>query len=269
MNNGKLLDMPSKPLRDSEEVMHSLTHLRGTLEVFAVDRWRRSRKRASTSEQLWQILGQLKHLAVKGDYTGFHEMDNRLHRTLVDAAGLSALSKSWEEVVADLNEWRIEVTKSYWPNLMALYREHVLLLEAWHSEHDWVSEAATHQHLEAGWHLIAVVQGLDHKIDSVDRAVAFLSTHFSSRLEMDWIAKHVSFLSPSHFNRLFKERTGAAPYRFLRNVRLDYAAQMLRSADGAVSEVAQSVGYRNTSHFVRDFRSKFGTTPLAYRRCKD
>lgn len=262
-------DKPSKPLRYSREVMHALTLLRGTLEAFAVNRWRRSAKRAAISKQLGRILRQLEHLAVQGDYAGFHAMDNRLHRTLVDAADLPALSKSWEQVVADSNEWILEVKKSYWPNLMALYREHVLLLEAWHSEDDWVAEAATHQHLEAGWHRIAVAQGEDHKIDPVDRAIAFLSTHFSSRLEMNWIAEQVSFLSPSHFNRLFKERTGQSPYRFLRNVRLDYAAQMLRSAPGAVAVIARRAGYRNTSHFVRDFRSKFGTTPLAYRRGHD
>lgn len=36
--------------------------------------------------------------------------------------------KSWEIVAADLDEWIFNVKQSYWPKLMALYREHELLL---------------------------------------------------------------------------------------------------------------------------------------------
>lgn len=38
------------------------------------------------------------------------------------------LLKSWEIVAADLDEWIFNVKQSYWPKLMALYREHELLL---------------------------------------------------------------------------------------------------------------------------------------------
>ncbi|MCF7818228.1 MAG: helix-turn-helix domain-containing protein [Kiritimatiellales bacterium] len=229
-------------------------------------RWRTGVDRVAVGKQLNSILEQLKSLASQGDYPAFHQMDQQFHRVLVDAAGLPSLSKSWGLVAADLSEWILEVKEVYWPNLMALYQEHVLLFEAWKSEDGWVAEEATHQHLEAGWYRIAVASGQDHGIDPVERAVAFISTHFSSHLEMEWVARHVSFLSTSHFNRLFRERTGEAPYRFLRNVRLDHAAQLLRSGPDAVAMIAQRVGYRNASHFVRDFRAKFGTTPLAYRR---
>lgn len=36
--------------------------------------------------------------------------------------------KSWEIVAADLDEWIFNVKQSYWPKLMALYREQELLL---------------------------------------------------------------------------------------------------------------------------------------------
>lgn len=248
------------------EKLHDLCRLRSTLEAFAVDRWRQLANRAVVSEQLWRILDQLKNLAVQGDYSAFHEIDNRLHRTLVSSVDIPALSKSWDGVVADLDEWILDVKESYWPSLMALYREHMLLLEAWHSEEDWVAEEATHQHLEAGWHRIAATQeGFDHKIDSVERAVSFISTHYASDLDVEWIARYVSFLSASHLTRLFRSRMDISPYGFLKRIRLEHAAQLLLSCSDAVSVVAQRVGYRNASHFVRDFRLKFDTTPLAYR----
>lgn len=249
------------------EPLHDLCRLRSTLEAFAVERWRQSEDQRATSEKLWRTLDQLKALASHGDYLAFHKVDTRLHRILISSIGLSSLLASWEAVTADLGLWILEVKETYWPNLMALYREHILLLEAWHSDDDWVAKEATHQHLEAGWHRIAAtLENFDHKIDPVERAVCFISTHYASRLDIEWIARNVSFLSSSHLTRLFKNQMDISPYGFLKRLRLERAAQLLRSEPGAVSLIAKRVGYRNTSHFVRDFRLKFNTTPLAYRR---
>ena len=65
---------------------------------------------------------------------------------------MPALSRSWEVVSLELDAWILAVKHSYWPNLMALYREHELLLPAWCGEDGDAAELATHQHLEAGWH---------------------------------------------------------------------------------------------------------------------
>lgn len=246
---------------------HDLCRLRSTVEAFAVDCWRKSPTRSETEKKLINMIAQLKTAAKKGDYSEFHRIDNRLHRTLVESTEMPSLVKCWEAVVEDLDAWILEVKEIYWPNLMALVQEHVLLLEAWTSADDRVAESATHQHLEAGWYRIAMARGDTlSEIDAIDRAKAFLSTHFESALEMEWVARHVSFLSMSHFNRLFRERTGLPPYQYLKQVRLNRAAQLLRSGSEPVSEVAKRAGYSNTSHFVRDFRKKFDATPLAYRR---
>lgn len=247
--------------------LHDLCRLRSTLEAFAVDRWRRSDDRQRVTGELQALLKKLKRLASDGDYPAFHKADQQFHRTIVAAASLDPLLKSWEAVAAELNQWILWVKQSYWPNLMALYREHELLLDAWQSDDDWVAQQATHQHLEAGWYRLRMAKGLrGHDIDPMERAVSFIATHFASRLDVAWIARHVSFLSPSQLNRLFRARLGSSPLRHLKQVRLERAAQLLRSGAEPVALVARRVGYRNASHFVRDFRHKFAVTPLDYRR---
>lgn len=247
--------------------LHDLSRLRSTLEAFAVRRWRQSASRDRTLADLRRLLARLKRHASDGDYAVFHRTDQQFHRTLVAAAGLDPLLKGWDAVAASLHEWILYVKQSYWPNLVALYREHELLLEAWSSDDDWIAEQATHQHLEAGWYRLRMAQGLDNRdMDPVQRAVSFIATHFASRLDMTWIARHVSFLSPSQLNRLFRARLGISPLRHLKQVRLERAAQLLRSGTDPVALTARRVGYRNTSHFVRDFRHHFGLTPLHHRR---
>ncbi len=254
---------------DDHRKLHDLCRLRSTLEAFAVNCWRKNKARREIETELQRMMDRLQSAAKQGDYQEFHRIDNQLHRKLIESAGLPSLVRSWEAVVSDLDSWVLGVKETYWPNLMALYQEHVLLLEAWTSKDDWVAEEATHQHLEAGWYRIAMMKGGTHDIDSVKRAVAFISTHFASDLDMTWIARHVSFLSPSHFNRLFKDRQGISPYSFLKQIRMGRAAQLLKSSADPVAVIAQHVGYKNTSHFVRDFRKKFDITPLRYRQEND
>ena len=208
----------------------------------------------------------MKRFATQGDYPAFHEADQEFHRAAVVAAELEPLLKSWDVVAADLDEWILRFKQSYWPYLMALYREHELLLEAWRSKDDWRVEQATHQHVEAGWHRLLLARGpLPNDLDPVQRAVSFIATHFTSRLDVAWVARHVSFVSASHLARLFRHRLGVTPLRHLKQVRLERAAQLLRSGADAVAVVARRVGYRNASHFVRDFRRKYKMTPLDYR----
>jgi len=250
-----------------DNYFHDLCRLRSTLEAFAVRCWRRSGGREHTSGELRRLLGRLKQLAAQGDYAAFHKTDQQFHRVAVASAGLEPLLKSWEIVAAELDEWILNVKESYWPNLMALYREHELLLNAWLAEDDWMAEQATHEHLEAGWYRrrMAGEAGVDD-LDPVQRAVSFIATHYASRLDVAWIARHVSFVSTSHLGRMFRSRMGISPLRYLKQVRLERGAQLLRSSTDAVATIARRVGYRNTSHFVRDFGRMFGLTPIEYRR---
>jgi transcriptional regulator GlxA family with amidase domain len=140
-------------------------------------------------------------------------------------------------------------------------------MDAWTSSDDWVAEQATHQHLEAGWFRRASLQD-DHglEVDPVGRATAFISTHYASPLDVEWIARNVSFVSASHLTRLFRRKLGGSPHAFIKQVRLDSAAQMLTLTPLKVGQIAQRVGYCNASHFVKDFRRYFGTPPASFRK---
>lgn len=247
--------------------LHELCRLRSVLEAFAVQRWPRGEARLRLEGVLLQRLAGLKQLAAAGDYQAFHALDREFHRAAVDAAGLAALSSSWELVAQELDAWILAAKRSYWPNLMALYREHELLLAAWCGGDGDGAEQATHQHLEAGWHRrMMAEQSAGGELDSVERAVSFIATHYARTLDVAWLAAKVSFVSPSQLRRLFHQRLGVSPLQHLKQVRLERAAQLLCSGADEVAVVARRSGYRNVSHFGRDFRRMHGVTPLAYRR---
>ncbi|MGB1242361.1 MAG: hybrid sensor histidine kinase/response regulator transcription factor [Chitinophagales bacterium] len=68
-------------------------------------------------------------------------------------------------------------------------------------------------------------------------------------------------MSRVHLNRKLKALTDQSANKFIRNLRLQKAAELLRQKTGNVSEIAFEVGFSSTSYFVKCFRDKYGVTP--------
>jgi len=73
-------------------------------------------------------------------------------------------------------------------------------------------------------------------------------------------------LSPSRLHQLFKEETGVPPARYLRQLRLRCARELLETTHLSVKQVMAAVGVADASHFVRDFKRSCGLTPARYRQ---
>lgn len=71
-------------------------------------------------------------------------------------------------------------------------------------------------------------------------------------------------LSRSQLHRKMKELTGVAPSDFLRTLRLQQAARMLRERDVNVTQVAYAVGFNSLNTFTKAFKQHFGQSPTEY-----
>jgi AraC family transcriptional regulator len=96
------------------------------------------------------------------------------------------------------------------------------------------------------------------------RVIDFMAAHFAEPLTLDRIAAEAC-ISKFHFTRLFRERVGQTPYRYLAELRLDAARHMLTRTDRAVSEVAAACGFVSPSHFSAAFTRRFGVAPSGLR----
>ena len=72
-------------------------------------------------------------------------------------------------------------------------------------------------------------------------------------------------MSRTAFAQAFRARYERGPMSYLRETRLRRAADLLRSSDMTVDEVAGRVGYGSRSQFSRAFAARFGATPSTYR----
>jgi AraC family transcriptional regulator len=76
---------------------------------------------------------------------------------------------------------------------------------------------------------------------------------------------NIGGVSPEHFNREFRRLYRMSAARYLRRLRLEWAAERLRKRDESLAEIASAAGFADQSHFTRWFKRQFGITPAAFR----
>jgi transcriptional regulator GlxA family with amidase domain len=98
----------------------------------------------------------------------------------------------------------------------------------------------------------------------VRHVVALIEEHRAAPLSVEQLAQAVN-LSPSQLTRLFREQTGSSPARFARELRLQYAYELVQTSFLSIKEVMAAVGWNDPSHFSRDFKRQFGVSPKGLR----
>lgn len=102
----------------------------------------------------------------------------------------------------------------------------------------------------------------DNKL--LERIVKVVNEHLSQAdFGVDELCSEVG-VSRSQLHRKMKEMTGIGAGEFIRNIRLEQAARMLKETDMNVSQVAYAVGFSNLGHFSKIFRTHFGVYPSDY-----
>ena len=74
------------------------------------------------------------------------------------------------------------------------------------------------------------------------------------------------YLSPGYLSAIFKEETGVTLNRFVREVRMNKAKELLEDTNKKIAQIAKEVGFSNSSYFCRSFREFFGTSPESCRK---
>jgi len=121
-------------------------------------------------------------------------------------------------------------------------------------------------------------QGMQEQSDKIDKDnIASPDERLLARV-MESINKNISNseykvedlaadvgISRVHLHRKLKELTNQTSRDFLRNIRLQKAAMLLKDKKQSIAEVAYSVGFQNLAHFSTAFKEMYGMPPSEYR----
>lgn len=100
----------------------------------------------------------------------------------------------------------------------------------------------------------------------IQPSVDYLEENWNQpEMNMGEIARR-SFMSEVYFRRLFKQRFGVSPQKYLVQLRIQKAAALIHTGYYTLKEVAVMCGYRDYKYFSVEFKRLKGCTPSAYRK---
>ncbi len=99
--------------------------------------------------------------------------------------------------------------------------------------------------------------------ERVERVIAVLRKNLAKPPVLEEIGREVG-CSAFHLSRTFSAATGMTIPQYLRQLRMERAAELLRSGKFNVTETALEVGYSSLSHFSHAFHETFGCCPGLY-----
>ena len=106
------------------------------------------------------------------------------------------------------------------------------------------------------------VKGNDDAL--MERIMRSVNANFSDPdYNVDTMASDVG-ISRAQLHRKMKEITGISTGKFLRNLRMEQAARLLREGKVNISQIADRVGYADQAHFSTAFKAHFGQSPSEY-----
>ncbi len=72
-------------------------------------------------------------------------------------------------------------------------------------------------------------------------------------------------ISPSQLNRQTQHFLKISPYRFIKNIRLQYALELLMQEEKPVGTIAHHAGFYDHPHFCRVFKEAYDHSPKTFR----
>jgi len=99
----------------------------------------------------------------------------------------------------------------------------------------------------------------------IDEVYQYMLQNFHQQITIKEVAA-IANMSESAFSHFFKKSTNRSYIKFLTEIRLSHACQLLNSTQLSVKEIAHNCGYNNLSNFNRLFKKYRGTKPLEFRK---
>ncbi len=99
----------------------------------------------------------------------------------------------------------------------------------------------------------------------IESALDYLQNNFTSEITLPDMSKRY-FVSPEHFSRVFKQKTGFNFSEYLNILRLQKAEQMLKQLNTAsMTEIATACGFNDSNYFSLKFKKYFGISPKKFQ----
>lgn len=105
----------------------------------------------------------------------------------------------------------------------------------------------------------------EYDSDIVEMAKKYIKGNYSNgELSLNLVASEVN-VSPNHLSAMFSQKTGNTFVRYLTDVRINKAKELLKCTNMRSNEISEKIGYKDPHYFSHLFKKHQGCTPMQYR----
>lgn len=106
----------------------------------------------------------------------------------------------------------------------------------------------------------------DSKKDNrISEILTEINQRYSEQLSLSEIAQN-HFLSAPYLSRFFKNQMKTTFSEYLKDIRLNFAINDLKSTDWSITKIAYENGFPDASTFIQNFKKKYSLTPANFRQ---
>lgn len=98
----------------------------------------------------------------------------------------------------------------------------------------------------------------------VEYATLYLREHYMDDVDLSAFSQKLGF-SSAYLTKLFNKHKGCTPLKYLTDIRIHQAKDLLLNTDLTIREIGEKVGYPDQFHFSKTFRKVAGVSPSAFR----
>lgn len=97
--------------------------------------------------------------------------------------------------------------------------------------------------------------------------LTFINANYNKQITLEELAGKTGY-SKSRFSHIFSEFMGTTPIKYLNEIRLKNACELLCSTNLTINNIAFSCGFNDPLYFCRLFKKKYHIPPKEYRNSK-
>ena len=98
----------------------------------------------------------------------------------------------------------------------------------------------------------------------INKVKHYVHDNYSQNIRLKDLSEKF-YINTAYLGQLFKKETGASFSRYLNEIRIEKAKELLRRTDLHIYQIAEKVGYGNSDYFIIKFKEFEGCTPLEYK----
>lgn len=105
------------------------------------------------------------------------------------------------------------------------------------------------------------------RLSLIQPALDYIDQHFTEGPVSISLLARMCGISEVHFRNTFRAVCGLPPLKYIHEMKLTRARQLLLSTNDPIHIIAEKCGFLSDSVFSREFRQAVGMSPSEYRRC--